>query len=259
MEWQEIFGNWVLIPPQPIGVVHFLGGAFIAAAPHITYRRLLEYLAKRGFVVVATPFINTFDHSVIAEEVLWSFNKALDLLEKRSLFQPRLPIYGVGHSMGCKLHLLVGSLFESVERSGNVLISFNNFAAKDSIPLFSQFSQLAPTPAIPSEFKPSPQETKRLVAQHYQVQRNLLIKFSNDNLDQSLPLADLLENSFPGSIATQRLRGNHLTPLGQNLNTRNMGLGDFAPINRIGDFVQQEVFRELGQLEAVMGGWLAGV
>jgi hypothetical protein len=252
MDWQEIFGNWVLVPQRPVGVVHFLGGAFIAAAPHITYRRLLEYLAQKGFVIVATPFINTFDHSTIAEEVLWSFNKALDLLEKRSMIAPRLPIYGVGHSMGCKLHLLVGSLFEDVERSGNVLISFNNFAAKESIPLFAQFAQLATTPAIQTEFTPSPQATKRLVAQHYQVQRNLLIKFANDSLDQSLPLADLLENRFPGGITTQRLRGNHLTPLGQNLNTRSMG---FAPINMIGDFVQQEVFRELGQLEEVLGRW----
>jgi hypothetical protein len=250
MDWQEIFGNWVLVPARPVGIIHFLGGAFIAAAPHLTYRRLLEYLADQGYVVVATPFINTFEHSVIAEEVLWSFNKALDLLRRRSLIPASLPIYGIGHSMGCKLHLLIGSLFEDVVRSGNILISFNNSAAKEAIPLFSQFSAAT---AITTEFKPSPQETKRLVSSHYQVRRNLLIKFASDNLDQTLPLAQLLEDCHPGMVSTQRLRGNHLTPLGQNLNTQSPG---FAPAVMLEQFVQQGVFRELGQLEEAIGRWL---
>ncbi|MGJ3253883.1 MAG: DUF1350 family protein, partial [Elainellaceae cyanobacterium] len=33
MDWQEISGNWVLIPPRPTAIVHFLGGAFVATAP----------------------------------------------------------------------------------------------------------------------------------------------------------------------------------------------------------------------------------
>ena len=71
MDWLEIAGNWVLIPRKPLGIIHFLGGAFVATLPHITYRRLLEFLAQQGYVVIATPFVNTFEHTTIAENVLW--------------------------------------------------------------------------------------------------------------------------------------------------------------------------------------------
>jgi dipeptidyl aminopeptidase/acylaminoacyl peptidase len=60
-DWQEVSGNWVLIPPKPTAIVHFLGGAFVAAAPQLTYRWLLEALASQGYAVVATPFVNTLD------------------------------------------------------------------------------------------------------------------------------------------------------------------------------------------------------
>ena len=71
MNWKEIAGNSVLVPHKPIGVIHFLGGAFVATAPQVTYRLLLEYLAEKGFVVVATPFINTLDHKAIAVNVFF--------------------------------------------------------------------------------------------------------------------------------------------------------------------------------------------
>ena len=135
MNWKEIAGSWVIIPYQPIGIVHFLGGAFVATAPHLTYRLILEYLAQKGFIVVATPFINTLDHRAIAEQTLLNFERVLVRLEDRGIIgKGYLPIYGMGHSMGCKLHLLIGSLFP-VKRAGNILISFNNYAAKDAIPL----------------------------------------------------------------------------------------------------------------------------
>lgn len=101
MNWLEIAENWVLLPPRSRGVIHFLGGAFIGATPHLTYRRLLESLAQQGFTIVATPFLNTFDHQEIAETILRSFEIALTRLEQRGKLRPYLPIYGVGHSMDC--------------------------------------------------------------------------------------------------------------------------------------------------------------
>jgi Protein of unknown function (DUF1350) len=43
-------------------VIHFLGGAFVGAAPHLTYSYLLNGLAEVGFVVVATPYPLGFDY-----------------------------------------------------------------------------------------------------------------------------------------------------------------------------------------------------
>jgi Protein of unknown function (DUF1350) len=257
MNWQEIFGNWVLVPDRPIGIIHFLGGAFVAAAPHLTYRRLLEHFADRGYVIVATPFINTFEHTEIAETVLWSFNRAVDLLHDRYDLADSLPVYGLGHSMGCKLHLLIGSLFENVDRAGNVLVSFNNYGAEEaipflkqlpSLPFLDQFTAMAPSP----EFTPSPAQTNKIIASNYIVRRNLLIKFANDTIDQSLLLANILEDVHPGMITTQRLKGNHLTPLGQDIK----GQSGFNPIDNMGQMFRQEFFKELAQVESTIGRWL---
>ncbi|OUC13728.1 MAG: hypothetical protein B0A82_15600 [Alkalinema sp. CACIAM 70d] len=258
MIWQEIAGNWVLLPPRPVAIVHFLGGAFVATAPQLTYRRLLECLARSGYGIIATPFINTFDHIGIAENVLWNFDRALYQLRKTGQVSEQLPIYGLGHSMGCKLHLLIGSLFE-VERSGNLLMAFNNFAARDSIPLMDQFSQvlqqLAPlTPSTMMDFTPSPEATNQIIAQQYTIPRNLLVKFSNDTLDQTRSLTNILQVRFPDQLTLCKLKGNHLTPVAQDLQWETGAI--FTPFDAIGQWVRQEVFRELQQLEQVLLDWL---
>ncbi|KJH70433.1 DUF1350 family protein [Aliterella atlantica] len=250
MDWQEISGNWVLIPRHPVGIVHFLGGAFVATAPHLTYRWLLEQLAEQGFAVVATPFVNTLDHSAIALSVLQSFDRTVAELHARSLLRRRyLPIYGLGHSMGCKLHLLIGSLF-SVERAGNILISFNNFAARDAIPLVQQLNH----PAFAVEFTPSPVETNNLVQERYSVRRNLLIKFSNDTLDQSAALSQLLQQRFPNMVTAQTINGSHTTPLGQDVKWQSGST--FTPFDAVGQWFKQEVYRDLNQLKRTIILWL---
>jgi Protein of unknown function (DUF1350) len=249
MDWKEIQGNWVLIPRNPIGIIHFLGGAFVATAPHLTYRWLLEQLAEKGYVIIATPFVNTLDHIAIAKSVQLNFDRVIERLHDSSALRKRyLPIYGLGHSMGCKLHLLIGSLL-SIERAGNILISFNNYAARDAIPLVEQFNT---TFAI--EFSPSPLETNKLVQERYNVRRNLLIKFSNDNLDQSAALKEILQERFPEMVTAQTLPGSHVTPLGQDV--RWQPGASFTPIDALGQWFKQEVYRDLNQLKRVMLLWL---
>ena len=249
MEWQEVNGNWVYIPRYHTGIVHFLGGAFVATAPHVTYRLLLEDLASKGYAIIATPFVNTFDHTAIAKSVHQSFDRTIEQLRAKSLLRRRyLPIYGVGHSMGCKLHLLIGSLFP-VERAGNILISFNNFAARDAVPLVEQFSG-----AFTVEFTPSPLETISLISQRYQVKRNLIIKFNNDNLDQSLALRETLDQRFPGMITSQILKGSHVTPLGQDFKWQVSSV--YTPFDALGQWMKQEVYRDLHQLKQEMLRWL---
>jgi len=249
MDWKEIQGNWVLIPRNPIGIIHFLGGAFVATAPHLTYRWLLEQLAEKGYVVIATPFVNTLDHIAIAKSVLLNFDRVIERLHDLEALRKRyLPIYGLGHSMGCKLHLLIGSLL-SVERAGNILISFNNYAARDAISLVEQFNT---TFAI--EFTPSPLETNKLVQERYNVRRNLLIKFSNDTLDQSAALKEILQQRFPEMVTAQTLPGSHVTPLGQDVKWQPGA--SFTPIDALGQWFKQEVYRDLNQLKRAMLLWL---
>lgn len=249
MDWKEVSGNWVLIPRHPVGIVHFLGGAFVAAAPQLTYRWLLEQLAAKHYAVVATPFVNTLDHAAIAQSVLQSFEGVIAELHETSILRRRyLPIYGLGHSMGCKLHLLIGSLFP-VERAGNILISFNNYAAREAIPLVQQF-----TPAFSVEFTPSPLETSKIIAQRYSVRRNLIIKFTNDTIDQSATLTQVLQQRFPDMVALQTLSGTHTTPLGQDVKWQTGST--FTPFDAFGQWFKQEVYRDLNQLKRGILLWL---
>jgi hypothetical protein len=262
MIWQEIHGNWVLIPPRPIAMIHFLGGAFVATVPHITYRCLLEFLAEQGYAIVATPFVNTLDHTAIAKQTLRISNLALEYLQDEVFKKRYLPIYGVGHSMGCKLHLLIGSLLPQ-ERAGNILISFNNYPARRSIPLVDQMTQITTqlSPFTPQfaaafnvEFTPSPEETNHLIEQQYQVKRNLLIKFKNDDIDQTRSLTAALEQRFPTMTTVQILPGNHLTPLGQDFKWQ--AGTEFSPWDAIGQFLKQELYRDFNSLKRTVLMWL---
>ncbi|XP_038987689.1 uncharacterized protein LOC103714604 [Phoenix dactylifera] len=134
-DWNEIEGAWVLKPKiaRPTSVVHFVGGVFVGAAPQLTYRFFLECLSNKGALVVATPFASGFDHFLIADEVQFKFARCLRFLQDTV---NDLPIFGIGHSLGSVIHLLIGSRY-AVERTGNVLMAFNNKEASLAIPLFS--------------------------------------------------------------------------------------------------------------------------
>lgn len=251
MNWQEVSGNWILVPPRPKAIIHFLGGAFVAAAPHLTYQWLLEKLARQGYLIVATPFVNTLDHTAIADEVHITFEQALLYLRKYVLSQGYLPIYGLGHSMGCKVHLLIGSLHH-VERAGNILLSFNNYPARRSIPFLDQVIQFSPNLAI--EFTPSPEETLALVDKRYPVRRNLLIKFRNDEIDQTRSLSNVLIHRFPDLTAIQILKGTHTTPIAQDIGWEPGQ--SFSALDALGQFVKQEFYRDLTSLQHTILRWL---
>lgn len=252
MKCQEISGNWVFSPSKKvIGIIHFLGGAFVATAPQLSYRSILEQICQEGFVVVATPFINTFNHFEIARDVLNRFETTIERLKKSNLLSSGyIPIYGIGHSMGCKLHLLISSLYD-VERMGNILISFNNYPAKQAIPFLEQFN-------IPStldvEFEPSPRETETIIAKNYNVRRNLLVKFNDDSLDQTILLKRLLEDCSSDMVTMKRLSGTHLTPLNQKIKWQ---MGEFyTPIDAIGQWFNQGISKNLNQLRQELIIWL---
>jgi hypothetical protein len=276
--------------------VHFLGGAFVAAAPQVTYRLLLEYLADRGYVIVATPFMSSFDHGEIAKAALNSFEQVIARLHHTRQLSPRyLPVYGLGHSMGCKLHLLIASLFE-VERAGNIFLAYNNFPAKRSIPLLEQVTESLSDPLekmrqaarqviadrklrdnIPDsvkqnikkglqqidfdainpnkiEFVPSPEETLDLIATDYPIRRNLLVKFRDDDIDQTLALRALLTDKFGDLVSFRPLNGNHTTPIGQDLRWQ---VGeDFSPIDAVGQWMRQNVYQDLDHLKREIARWL---
>jgi acetyl esterase/lipase len=139
--WESLHGNWVLRPggnndEPPRAVIHFLGGALVGAAPQITYRYLLEKLADKGFLIVATPYNLSFDHLATCDEVLTKFEDLAPALARQ---YGALPVVGIGHSCGALLHLLITCLFPDTPRAANALLSFNNKPVTEAVPFFEEF------------------------------------------------------------------------------------------------------------------------
>ncbi|XP_044479858.1 uncharacterized protein LOC123206715 [Mangifera indica] len=134
-DWTKVEGAWVLKPrsSKPWSVVHFIGGIFVGAAPQLTYRWFLERLSEKGVLVIATPYPSGFDHFYIADEVQFKADRCIRYLQETV---QDLPTFGIGHSLGSVIHLLIGSRY-AVQRSGNILMAFNNKEASLAVPLFS--------------------------------------------------------------------------------------------------------------------------
>lgn len=142
--WTRRSGNYILRPPTsipPKAVIHFLGGAFFGAAPHITYNTFLHRLSERGYIVVATPYNLSFNYLQVVQSIVSCWESVESDLAAE--YGP-LPIIGLGHSAGSLFHALASSLFDDITpKAANVLISFNNRPASSAIPMYQQL--VAPT------------------------------------------------------------------------------------------------------------------
>ena len=219
MDWRQQGKIWQLKPAQPVGQVDFIGGSYLAATPQVSYRRLLEDLSNSGLVINAWAYVPGFDHQSQAREAWFDFRSARKQLEERYGQLP-MPLR-LGHSLGCKLQLLAPDGGRNCR--GLVALSFNNFQANRSIPLLGE---IAPRLGVETEFSPSPSETIRLISRHYQQERNLVVRFGRDQLDQSNTLLDALEQRPQNNTEVLQLPGDHLTPASAGL--RRSVLGDWA-------------------------------
>ena len=139
-DWEEIHGNWILSPKidndePPRALLHFLGGAIVGAAPHITYRYVLERLAENGYLIVATPYNLSFDHLETCDNIISRFERAAPTIARK---YGALPVVGIGHSCGALLQLLITSLFPDTPRAANALLSFNNKPVNEAVPFFEE-------------------------------------------------------------------------------------------------------------------------
>lgn len=125
---------------RPVAVVRFTGGFGAGAAPRALYGKFLEEVAKRGNVaVVAAPVSPSFDHLALAADAAEKLGAATRELAAR-WDVPWIPTFGMGHSLGSKVQLLASCDEASRQAQGpsvaNILLSFNNFTAKQSIPMW---------------------------------------------------------------------------------------------------------------------------
>ena len=234
-QWRRLDDIWRICPERPRGLVEFIGGSYLAATPQISYRRLLEGLASRGIAVHAWSYVPGFDHQLQAREAWTAMRACRNRLQDR-LGQLPSPLR-LGHSLGCKLHLLAPDGGRNC--SGLVSLGFNNFTADQSIPLLGV---IAPKLGVNTEFSPSPKETLRLITRHYLQPCNRVVRFSKDQLDQSLDLISALQARQGDKSELLRMPGDHLTPASAGL--RKQFLGDWAEgndrhqqVNRLQDLI----------------------
>ncbi|MGB5135098.1 MAG: DUF1350 family protein [Prochlorococcaceae cyanobacterium] len=219
--WRQQDDLWLLEPSgRPLGLVEFIGGSYLAARPELSYRRLLEALAQRGWRVHAWSYVPGFDHQAQANSAWSRFRDQRRSLAEFDALPAGEPLR-LGHSLGCKLHLLAPD--GGRRGRGLVALSFNNFSAERSVPLLAELGQQF---RFRSEFSPSPGETLRQVAGSYRQPRNLLVRFNRDGIDQSPRLLDVLQQRPDDASSLLELPGDHLTPASGGL--RRQLLGEWA-------------------------------
>jgi len=141
-EWLRLNGAEVLLPPggvRPRAVLHFIGGAFVGAAPSSAYGNLLSRLSRRGLAIVATPVVPSMAHGSLAAATDAAFADAWATLTPR--WAGWIPIVGCGHSLGAKLTAMAtASPATRVTRVANILLSFNNPSLRESVPVYDQLA-----------------------------------------------------------------------------------------------------------------------
>ncbi|MEN9204077.1 MAG: DUF1350 family protein [Thermostichus sp. DG02_3_bins_51] len=268
LTWQTDGQTWFLLPSQPRAVIHFLGGAFVGAAPQLFYSRLLEELARIGLAIIATPYNTDIDHAQLALTAVQSLQSGL---RRKAL--GHLPLFGLGHSLGCKLQILACLMDPSggIQRQGNILLAYSNASLNQALPLLQLLSQAWPQQQLTEfwrmwmgsssppvnmwmEFDPSPVETNRLVEEEYSVRNNLLLEFRQDDIDDIPLLYQQLHRRFPNHTEWHPLEGDHLTPLGLRYPFQ-PGV-EFSPLDALGQLVYQTWFTHNQAMIRCIQTWL---
>ena len=217
------------------GQIQFIGGSYLAAKPQLSYRRLLEALALRGWQIATWSYVPGFDHQGQANAAWRQFRNLRSQLPNPG----GRPCLRLGHSLGCKLHLLAPDGGRGCD--GLAALSFNNFSAERSVPLLAEMGQQF---GFRSEFSPSPQETLLQVETSYLQPRNLLVRFSRDGIDQSSRLLGALQSRPEDASELREVPGDHLTPASAGLRQNLLGSWADDPakqraVDRLADLIGQ--------------------
>jgi len=189
-------------PSNPKKIVEFIGGSYLATRPDFAYKRFIENLLKKNYAVHAYRYVPQFDHQEISFKAWKDFKSCKEVLFKR--LSKELKTVRVGHSLGCKLHLISPDGGRNCEKF--ISISFNNFSANKSIPLLKNISKKLD---FRTEFSPSPKRTLKIINDTYIQNKNLLIKFDDDKLDQTESLLSALKLRSNDKSKGLLMKGSH--------------------------------------------------
>ena len=215
--WRQLGRVWTALPPQPVGVVQFIGGNGLAVQPQWSYQRLLRAFEAQGWGVLAWSYSPSLDHQQQADQAFADLERVL----RREPNLTGRPLLRVGHSLGCKLLLLAPD--EGMGCGGAAMLAFNNYPASRSIPLVNR---VGPSLGFTVEFNPPPRRTMELVAERYRQPRNLVVRFRDDTIDQSPRLYAQLQARGGDRSQLVVLPGKHTTPASAGLRQRLLGAAE---------------------------------
>ena len=221
-------------PSNPKKIIEFMGGSYLATRPDFSYKRFIENLLKKNYAVHAYRYIPQFDHQEISSNAWKDFKNCKKVLFKR--MSKELKTVRVGHSLGCKLHLISPDGGRNCEKF--ISISFNNFSANKSIPLLKNISKKLD---FRSEFSPSPNRTLKIINNSYIQNNNLLIKFDDDKLDQTGSLLSALKLRENDNSKGLLMKGNHTLIASAGL--REDLLGEWAD-----DYLKRKTIEKISHL-----------
>ena len=214
--WRRINKTICYWPSRPIGIIELIGGSYLSFKPEISYKILIEGLFLKNFAVHAWSYIPKFDHQIQAIDAWKNFRLCREKIENRVGELPQS--IRIGHSLGCKLHLLAPD--NGIRSQSLIALSFNNFTAKKSIPMFNKISKKL---KLQTEFSPSPKETFEIITNQYKQNNNLIIGFNEDIIDQSSSLIKHLKSRGNDKSESLYLNGNHLTPVSSGIRNQLLG------------------------------------
>lgn len=222
--WRQLGSVWMALPPQPVGIIQFIGGNGLAVQPQWSYQRLLRAFETQGWGVMAWAYRLSLDHQQQADQAFLDLEQVL----RQEPGLVRLPLLRVGHSLGCKLLLLAPD--GGMGCGGAAMLAFNNYPAGRAIPLVNR---LGPSLGLTVDFNPPPRRTMELVAERYRQPRNLLVRFRDDAIDQSPRLHAGLQARSGDQSQLVVLPGKHTAPASAGLRQQILGRGEDPKGRRI--------------------------
>ncbi|KMZ58079.1 hypothetical protein ZOSMA_7G01100 [Zostera marina] len=187
-----------------------------------------------------------------ASEAVPYFEQFGPLVHQATPIIDESPIYTLAASAtGDALNVILdvaGAL--TVGSDPNAIVSLNKFV--DQLPaVLNQVSQGI------SEFRPTPSENREFIKQSYNVPHTLLVKFSDDGIDESDLLESILRprvDAICGKLENVILSGNHITPCTQDIKWQ---VGEsYTPVDAFAQGLKSWSLNDVRTLAKSIGDWL---
>ena len=153
----------------------------------------------------------------------------------------------------------VKGLFDIARGRGRSIVE--GFAGKEAgervDDIVDKVLKVTDTATSGKEFTPSPIETETIVEKEYGVRNNLVVRFANDQIDESQGLVRRLRNKLgEQGVVYRELPGTHVTPHTPGIDPQNMRKVGYETVDQAVQRTYEQASRVLKQLVTVVAAFL---